>query len=227
MAKKNTTPQHKEVILAKGIFKKRFWPWILVVAAVAVIGYAYIGTFFTFTNGSFSCDHGTICSYYPEFLGYHYANFINQNLIVAGILVAVDLILIILFCRKRTLVVTPSAVAYKRGQRKALIIPLNQITHIDTGASKVIVKVPFAKFRFRRLKNKKEIYDTVLSAQNAPVYEAATVAAVAVPVQAAPKSVEEQLQYLQNQLAAGEISREQFTKANGELLKSAYPELYK
>ena len=223
MAKKNTAKkQHKEAILAKGIFKKRFWPWILVIAAVAVVAYAYIGTFFTFTNGNYACCHGAYCTDYAEFLGYHYANFINQNLIIAGILVAVDLILIILFCRKRTLVVTPSAVAYKKGHRKALIIPIDQIKHIDTGASKVIVKVPFTKFRFRRLKNKKAIYDAVLSVQNAPIS-----VAVAAPVQVAPKTVEEQLQELQNQLAIGEISQEQFAKANCDLLKAAYPNLYK
>lgn len=222
MAKKNTT-QHGVNVLAKGVFRKRFWPWILVIAAVALLAYIYIGTFVTFANNAFTCAHGTICSYYPEFLGYHYASLINQNLIIAGSMLVLDLVLIIIFCRKRALVLTSTALAYKRGKRKALIIPVDQIKYIDTGASKVIVKVPFATFRFRHLKNKKEIYDAILSFQSAPAC-----VALPAPVQvAAPKSVEEQLHDLQNQLAAGEISQDQFSQANAQLLKTAYPELYK
>ena len=220
MKNKQTTESQ---YLAQGVYKKRILPCLLVIAAALSVAavYAIIAIeFFTAPR----C--GGECKTYFNYT-FHYANLINFVLAVALVLVLVVIIGAILFIRKRTLVVTPSAILYRRG-RKVVNIPLNTIESINFALAGIRVTTSDDKYKFSKLKNKKEIYDTILTQMN-PSYSTginavATLAAQSLAVMAAPMlntpTLQGKLAYFKKLLESGVITPEQYDKYIEQSLKA-------
>lgn len=166
----NSTNNTDNRILAAGIFKRRLWPWLFVFLAAILVIASYTQVAIEFFG------ENTLCYFCPDFFSYffyhHYQWLITTFIIVASLIV-VAILCAIIFIRKRTLFVTASTIFYKRGQ-KLIQIPLSTIENIDTGAQSIYVFVPFKKFKFAKLANKKELYDVLLAQLSAPAAAAAS-----------------------------------------------------
>lgn len=218
--------------LVTGTFKKRNWPWLFVLAAAIIpaVFYSAIAIeFFFFAK----CGEGHTCNTYYDYT-FHYANAINSMLVLIGALVVLAILCAILFVRKRRLILTNTHLIYTKG-RKTTKIEVSSIKDVDVGAKSVIVKVPFKKFRFAKLKNKREVYNALNALLQAPVAETTTVVtetvttAPAVPTVAVglPTTTDGKLAYFQSLLAAKVITPEQFNKYATTVLKTDFPTLYK
>lgn len=216
---KATEPQY----LAQGVYKKKTWPWLFVIAAALTIGviYAMIAIeFFTAPRCGEECK--TLYDY-----TFHYADLINLSLIIGAALVLVAVLCAILFVRKRSLTLSATALTYKKG-RKVVNIPLDSIKAIDFSATGIIVTVPHVKFKFSQLKNKKEIYDTLFTQLNgAPVAtatETTTVAAQSLTAMATPMltnpTLQGKLAYFRKLLDSGVITPEQYDKYIAQSFKA-------
>ncbi len=160
----NKTGSIETRILAGGIFKKRMWPWLFVLLAAILAIASYVQVAIEFFG------EDSLCPYCPDYFTYYFYHH-NQWLIATFIIVCALIVLAalcaIIFIRKRTLVITTNAILFKKGAR-IIQIPLSTIEDIDTGAHSLLVTVPFKKFRFAKLENKKEIYDILLNQLTAP-----------------------------------------------------------
>lgn len=200
--------------LAKGVFKKKSWPWIFVIAAIltAVVALgAKVVEFFT------ACRCGNHCANPVNYITVHYMGLVNLVLIIAGVLVLVAILCAILFVRKRTLVLTANELTYKKG-RKVVNIPVDSIQKIDFCAKGITVDVPHVKFKFVQLKNKKEVYDALLSQINALSTITTTViaptqslTALAAPLLANP-TLQGKLAYFGKLRESGLITKQQYDK---------------
>lgn len=203
--------------LAKGIYKKRAFPWLVVIAAILAVAalVAYIAL--EFYNEPKCLNHKC-----DELLDYffHY----NTPLMITCIAALVLILLAIILPRKRTLTVTASTLTYKKG-RKIVEIDIDSIQHIDTGISSVIITVPHVRFKFASLKNKKEIYDVLFTQINAT----AATATAAVPTQglttmASPMltnpTLQGKLAYFKKLHDSGLISGEQYDKYIAQSFKA-------
>ena len=105
--------------LAQGIYKKRVFPWLVVIAAILAVAalVAYIA--FEFYNAPKCIDHK--CDGLLNYC-FHY----NTPLMIACIAALVLILLAIILPRKRTLTVTASTLTYKKG-RKVVNIDINSI----------------------------------------------------------------------------------------------------
>lgn len=148
--KQNTTD-----VLAKGIFKKRKWPWVISIATalalvtyVAVIAYEYIGTG--------SCGHCTS-------LRQHMTYYIPQlfGLAIAWLALSVLAFILSVF-PKRSFAVTTSKILFKSG-RKDMRIPFYAINsaELKRGKKLVLSVHPREEVVFKNLKNAKELYDAI------------------------------------------------------------------
>ena len=218
---KTTPVKHKKKVkvapqyLAKGVFKKKAWPWLFVVAAilvvVAVLGLKVV----EFMTASQCGDH---CTSPVSYITIHYQGLVNLVAIVAGALVLVAVLGAILFVRKRTLTLSATELTYKKG-RKVVNIPLNSIQKIEFCNKGIVVTVPHVKFKFTKLKNKKEMYDALLAQINcASSYTTTTViapnqslTALAAPLLANP-TLEGKLAYFGKLRESGLISKQQYDK---------------
>ena len=141
--------------LATGVFKKRKWPWLLVIlgALCPLIPLAiYAKQFFIDT-----------CPNCKTFLQ-HLSPVVSALTVMIAIWAAL-LLFAILFTvfQKRTLIVTACKILYKKGCKKETRIPFTAIDSIDVrGRNGIIVRVSTEKVKFKRLKNRKEIYDALL-----------------------------------------------------------------
>ena len=217
--------------LATGVFKKRNWPWLFVLAAAIILAVLYSAIaieYFFFKR----CGEGHVCDTLYSYT-FHYANTINGMLILAGALVVLAILCAILFVRKRTLILTTTHLIYTKG-RKTAKIAISTIEDIDVGAKSVIVKVPFKKFRFGKLKNKREVYNALLALLQAPadlgtvVTETVTAApTVSTTTIGLPTTTDGKLRYFQSLLAAKVITPEQFNKYTNTVLTTDFPTLYK
>ena len=217
--------------LVTGTFKKRNWPWLFVLAAAIIpaVFYAAIAIeFFFFAK----CGEGHVCDTFYDYT-FHYANAINSMLVLIGALVALAILCAILFVRKRRLILTGTHLIYTKG-RKTTKIEVSSIEDVDVGAQSVIVKVPFKKFRFAKLKNKREVYSALLAVLQAPaatttvVTETVTTTpAVSTTTVGLPTTTEGKLHYFQSLLAAKVITPEQFNKYTNTVLTTDFPTLYK
>ena len=151
-------------IIATGIFKKRMWPWLFVflAALLTVASYAQIAIEFFSENN--------LCPYCTDFFSYyffHHEDYLITTFVIVSALIILAILCAIIFIRKRVLVITTTAILFKKGE-KLIKIPLSTIESIDTGANSILVFVPFKKFKFAKLQNKKELYDTLLSQLTIP-----------------------------------------------------------
>lgn len=203
--------------LAQGIYKKRVFPWLVVIAAILAVAalVAYIA--FEFYNAPKCIDHK--CDGLFNYC-FHY----NTPLMIACIAALVLILLAIILPRKRTLTVTASTLTYKKG-RKVVNIDINSIQNIDTGASSVLVTVPHVKFKFAGLKNKKEIYDVLFTQINASVASnTATIPTQSLTVMASPMltnpTLQGKLAYFKKLHDSGLISGEQYDKYIAQSFKA-------
>lgn len=211
--------------VATGVFKKRRWPWLFVIAAAIVpaVFYSMIAIEF------FSAPRCSDCTTFYNYT-FHYATAINNVLIAVGALVLVAILCAILFVRKRSLILTPTHLIYTKG-RKSVKIDLSTIESFDAGNNSLIVKVPFKKFRFAKLKNKQEIYNALFVELRAPA-TVVTESVTSTPVVTAstvtlPTTSEGKIRYFQSLLAAKVITPEQFDKYTHTVLTTDFPTLYK
>ena len=208
---KAVAPQY----LAKGVFKKKAWPWLFVVAAILVVVVVLGLKVAEFSTASKCGDH---CSSAIDYITIHYANLISLVAIIAGALVVVAILGAILFVRKRTLTLSASELTYKKG-RKVVNIPLDSIQNIEFCNKGIVVTVPHVKFKFTKLKNKKEMYDALLAQTNAPTSVTTTtviapnqsLTAMAAPLLANP-TLEGKLAYFGKLRESGLITKQQYDK---------------
>ena len=207
-------------VVATGVFKKRKWPWLFVLAAAIIpaVFYATLAVeFFWFKK----CGVGHVCQTYYAYT-FHYEKPINSLLILIGILLLLAILCAILFIRKRKLTLTGTYLIYQKG-RKINKIPLSSIEEISGNASSITIKVPFKKLKFAKLINKKEFCDLLIALVNAP---ATPIAAVRTTKGPKPTIAESKIQYFQSLLAAGVITDEQFSKYTNTVLTTSFPTLY-
>ncbi|MBE6700231.1 MAG: hypothetical protein E7584_08355 [Ruminococcaceae bacterium] len=216
MKNKKTIKIADSQILAKGIFKKTFWPWLLVIAAALTLAVFFALIAIEFFNAPRCQEH--LCETFFAYSS-HYSGVINVLLIVAAALVLVAILSAILFIRKRSLIVSTAALTYKRG-RKVIHIPFESIQDIDIGASSITVTVPYNKFKFKKLKNRKEVYDTLFTRLNTSVTTTTTktvispyqsLTAMAAPLLENP-TLEGKLAYFQKLHESGLITDKQYDK---------------
>ena len=216
MKNKKTVKIADSQILAKGIFKKNVWPWLLIIAAVLAVAIFFAVIAIEFFTAPRCQDH--LCETFYSYT-FHYAVIIDALVIVAAALVLVAILGAILFVRKRTLVVSTAALTYKRG-RKVIHLPFESIQGIDNGPSSITVTVPYNKFKFKKLKNRKEVYDTVFTRLNTSVSTTTTHTVISpyqsLSVMAAPllenPTLEGKLAYFQKLHESGLITDKQYNK---------------
>jgi len=216
MKNKKTVKITDSQILAKGIFKKTFWPWLLVIVAALTLAVFYSFVAIEFFNAPRCEEH--LCDTFYAYC-FHYSGLINILVIVAAALVLVAILSAIFFVRKRTLVISTAALTYKKG-RKVIHIPFESIQDIDIGTSSVTVTVPYNKFKFKKLKNRKEVYDTLFTRLNTSVTTTTTktvispyqsLTAMAAPLLENP-TLEGKLAYFQKLHESGLITDKQYDK---------------
>ena len=222
MKNKKTVKAAEPQYLAQGVYKKKTWPWLFVIAAALTVAvtYAMIAIeFFTAPKCGEECQ--TLYDY-----TFHYSNLINLSLLIAAGLVLVAVLCAIFFVRKRSLTLSATALTYKKG-RKVINIPLDSIKAIDFCATGIIVTVPHVKFKFSQLKNKKEIYDTLFTQLSAPVAtatETTTVATQSLTAMAAPMltnpTLQGKLAYFRKLLDSGVITPAQYDKYIAQSFKA-------
>ena len=217
--------------LATGIFKKTFWPWLFVIAAVVILAYTYECLLVEFYSSARICGDNCCKDFYAYL--FHYEKFIDTLWIVAAALVLVAILCAILFVRKRKLVVEGDAITYKKGG-KVNKIPFTSVKNVTVKKNTVTITVPYKKFKIKRLKNAKQIYEAI----NALLYPTQAQAAEA-QVAAAPKSIDElpftvginlptsaqsKILYFQNLLASKTITPEQYEAYTNKVLATELPE---
>ena len=153
----NSTNTNNNQILAIASFKKKSWPWLFVLLAALTIIVSYITVYIEFWGPNCLCSR---CLSIWDYFCLHQTELLVGTLITAAALLLIAILGAIIFVRKQALVITNSTIIYKRG-RKLIQIPLSTIQNIDTGAKSLLVNVPFKKFRFAKLQNKKELYDVL------------------------------------------------------------------
>lgn len=211
-----------------GVFKKRSWPWLFVIAGAILAACYYIIFLVEFLGPNKKCPE-TCCDNFYNYT-FHYGNFINTLWIIVGVLVLIAILCALIFIRKRSLVVTDAHIIYTNG-RKTRKIPLSTVESIDTGISSVIVRVPFKKFKFAKLKNKKEVYDALLNLLQTPATVVTETVKTSIPAIAAttvslPTTTEGKIRYFQTLLATGVITPEQFKKYTNTVFTTDFPSLY-
>ena len=163
MENKNNSSDSR--VLVAGIFKRRAWPWLFVLLAALLTVASYIQVALEFFG------ENTLCPFCPDLFTYyffHHNEWLITTFVIVCALVVIAALCAILFIRKRTLIVTTTAILFKKGNQSVIQIPFSTIERIDSGANSLIVNVPFKKFKFAKLENKKELYDVLLAQLTTP-----------------------------------------------------------
>lgn len=155
MKKQKNTKVVEPQALATGIYKKRVWPWLLILVSILIVA-AFIALIAIEFFNAPRCENHT-CETFLEY-AIHY----NPFLMIACAFVLIVILCVIISVRKRYLTVTATTLTFKKG-RKVVEIPIDYIKSIDTGASSITVKLPYKKFKIAKLKNKTEVYDVIAS----------------------------------------------------------------
>ena len=192
--------------LATGVFKKTKWPWLLVIAGALcpLIPLAiYAKQFFVDT-----------CPNCKTFLQ-HLSPVVSALTVMIAIWAALLLFAIICTaCSKRSLVITACKILYKKGCKKETRIPFTAIDKIDVrGRDGIIVFVSTEKFKFKKLKNRKEVYDALLLCiqNNAKAVSAIENISVGPDKELAlSKLAESKIRYFKSLLNNGAINEKQF-----------------
>lgn len=204
--------------LAKGVFQKRKWPWIL--AAVGALL--------------------SLISYAIAAFGWSRQFALLNTLTVVGIAFVLGAILGAIFlCPKRTLSIFPDRLTFVKG-REVFEASMESIQNVDVTLFKgIVISVPERTVKIVQLVNRKEVYDTLIIRLHAPAPVSAPVAAptasataaptTAAPTTAAPASstptssantlAESKIRYFLNLLSAGAITEEQFKAYAEQVLK--------
>ena len=205
MKNKNKTVQINA--LATGVFKKRKWPWFFV-----ILGALCPLIPLTIYAKQFFIDTCPNCKTFLQHLSP-----VASALMVMLVALVVLVLLAILFTvfPKRSLIVTACKIIYKKGRKKETRIPFVSIDSIDVlGRNGIIVRVPDDKFKFKKLKNRKEIYDAILfSIQNnaKALVEVENISATSNKNEAVlSKFTENKILYFKNLLNNGSITEKQF-----------------
>lgn len=216
--------------LTTGIFKKAFWPWLFVIAAVVIPAYTYECLLVEFYSSTKICSDGCCKNFYSYL--FHYAELIDTLWIAVGALVLVTILCAILFVRKCTLVVESDAISYKRG-RKIRKIPLSSVKNVTVKKNTLTIAVPFKKFKIKRLKNAKEVYEAINALLNPTDAQASVAQTVAAPKSIdelpltiginLPAAVQSKILYFQNLLASKVITPEQYEAYTNKVLAAEFP----
>ncbi len=219
-------------VLAAGVFKKRWWPclFLIVAAIIPTVIYSYIAIEFAWFR---RCVNE--CQTFYDYTFHYGRTVINPMLIAIAVLLGVALLCVIIFIRKRSLIITANKLVYTKG-KKSLEIPLSSMKGIDVGSSSLIVDVPYRTFKFTQLKNKKALYDTLFTLLQSPATVTKTATVATTPVVAAPAvstttvklptTTEGKIRYFQSLLDAGVITKEQFDKYTNTVVTAGFPSLY-
>ena len=132
----------------------------------------------------------------------------------AVFVVLVILAIIFAIHPKRSLVVTACKIICKKGRKKETRVPFTSVDRIDVlGLDGIIVYVSKEKFKFKKLKNRKEIYDALLFCieKNAKaVNEINKISVDSNNELALSKLAESKIRYFKNLLNNGAINEKQF-----------------
>lgn len=192
--------------IVTGVFKKTKWPWLLVIVGTIcpLIPLAiYAKQFFVDT-----------CPNCKTFMQHLSPVVPVLTVMLAALVVLILFAIICTACSKRSLVVTACKILYKKGCKKETRIPFASIDKIDVrGRDGIIVCVSTEKFKFKKLKNRKEVYDTLLLCiqNNAKAVSAIENISVS-PVKESALSnlAESKIRYFKNLLNNGAITEQQF-----------------
>lgn len=209
-----------------GVFKKTFWPWLFIIAAVAIPLYTYECLLIEFLGADKICSD-TCCSNFFSYT-FHYTPQIDKMWIVIAGLVAVAILCRILFVRKRKLIVSADAITYKKGC-KVRKISYSLIQGITAKRTRLTLKVPFKKFKIRRLKNAIAVRDAINAQIQASNAKKATEKAVEeqptsisdLPYNIGinlPVAAQNKVLYFQNLLASKVITPEQYERYTQKVL---------
>ncbi len=227
--KKNKVAPQASVIT--GVFKKTFWPWLFIIAAVAIPVYTYECLLIEFLSADKICAD-TCCNSFFSYT-FHYTSLIDKMWIVIAGLVVVAILCRILFVRKRKLIVANDAITYKKGG-KVRKIPYSSVQGVTVKRARLILNVPFKKIKIRKLKNAIAVRDAINAQLQAPAEAVAEEKAA----DAQPKSISDlpytiginlpaatqsKVLYFQNLLASKVITPEQYEAYTNKVLATDLP----
>ena len=195
----------KSTAIATGVFKRRTWPWLLILAGVLCL-LAPVALY----AKEYFIDKCSSCGSFMQCLASH----ASTLTIATAVCLAICVLAILFFIfPKRSFVLTACKIVSKKG-RKEKRIPLSAITRIDTfGKYGIVAFTGKKKVKFKNLKNKKELYDALLSCiqKNAEaVKEVETISPTNQKAPAISDYAKGKILYFRNLLNVGAITNEQF-----------------
>ena len=201
--KKNKTTQPNA--LATGVFQKRKWPWLLV-----IIGAICLVTPLMLYAKEYFIDKCPFCETFLQ----HLTPNVSVLIAMAAVLVALAVLAIIFFVfPKRSFVITACKIIYKKG-RKETRVPFSSIDRIDTfGQNGIVAFCGKKKTKFKKLKNRKEMYDALLLCMQNNAKAMSEIDGIKVDSDkelALSKIAEGKVRYFKNLLKQGNITVEQF-----------------
>jgi hypothetical protein len=225
--KKNKKAANKAVAI--GVFKKTFWPWLFIIAAVAIAFYSYECLLIEFLGADKICSDACCNNFFSY--TFHYTPQIDKMWIVIAGLVVVAILCRILFVRKRKLTVTDDAIIYKKGLRTRNI-PLSTVKGVTVKRKRLVIKTASKKIKIKKLKNKQQICDAITKPQVAPAEALKVAPAVVnvpnlsnVPVTALQAAAQDKVRYFQSLLDSKVITPAQFDAYTTKVLNCDYSNL--
>lgn len=225
--KKNKKAVNKAVAI--GVFKKTFWPWLFIIAAVAIAFYSYGCLLIEFLGADKICSDACCNNFFSY--TFHYTPQIDKMWIVIAGLVVVAILCRILFVRKRKLTVTDDAIIYKKGLRTRNI-PLSDVKGVTVKRKRLVIKTASKKIKIKKLKNKQQICDAIIKPQAAPAEALKVAPAVVnvpnlsnVPVTALQAAAQDKVRYFQSLLDSKVITPAQFDAYTTKVLNCDYSNL--
>ena len=214
--------------IATGVFKKTFWPWLFIIAAVAIAVYTYECLLIEFLGADKICSD-TCCNDFFSYTFHYTAEMDKMWIVIAG-LVVVAILARILFVRKRKLVVTADAITYKKGC-KVRKIPYSSLQSVTAKRSRLTLTIPYKKFKIRKLKNAAAVCDAINAQLQNPVQATENATAEApksisdLPYTIGinlPAAAQSKVLYFQNLLATKVITPEQYEEYTQKVLAADF-----
>ena len=191
--------------LATGVFKKRKWPWLLVLAGVLCLAIPFAIYANDFFSGNCSSCETLFQHLAPQQTLLNTMFFVFVALVILSIIVTIY--------PKRSLTITACKILFKRGKKETRV-PFSAIDSIDVkGNNGIIVHVSNEKFKFKGLKNRKEVYDALILGVQKNTDAMKEINNISVgPDKATNLSVltEGKVRYFKNLLNKGVINEKQF-----------------
>lgn len=198
----NKTEPHA---LAKGVFKKRMWPWLLIIVG-ALCPIASLALY----AKEYFIDKCLFCDSFAQ----HLSPNLSQLITMVIVCVVLALLAVISFIfPKRSFTVTACKIIYKKG-RKETRVPFSTIDRIDTfGSDGIVAFSGKKKIKFGGLKNRKEMYDALLVCMQNNAKAMSEIEGIAVDSKdevALSKLAEGKIRYFKKLLTQGNITVKQF-----------------